>query len=108
MRHMLLQAQLMQKYGETPAKIIGWMHENLSGPQGDAEKAMDEYNDRLGREIGRVAKDKADMAYRAMQAIDKQQAKTLTKEQMGEGYAEGGLVYNDEEINNLADQLLGA
>jgi hypothetical protein len=32
----------------------------------------------------------------------------LTKEQMGEGYAEGGLVYNDEEINNLADQLLGA
>jgi hypothetical protein len=24
------------------------------------------------------------------------------------GYAEGGLVYNDEEINNLADQLLGA
>jgi len=108
MRHMLLQAQLMQKYGETPAKIIGWLHENLSGPQGDAEKAMDEYNDRLGREIGRVAKDKADMAYRAMQAIDKQQAKTLTKEQMGEGYAEGGLVYNDEEINNLADQLLGA
>jgi hypothetical protein len=108
MRHMLLQAQLMQKYGETPAKIIGWMHENLSGPQGDAEKAMDEYNDRLGREIGRVAKDKADMAYRAMQAIDKKQAKTLTKEQMGEGYAEGGLVYNDEEINNLADQLLGA
>jgi len=108
MRHMLLQAQLMQKYGETPAKIFGWMHENLSGPQGDAEQAMDEYNDRLGREIGRVATDKADMAYRALQAIEKQKAKTLTKEQMGEGYAEGGLVYNDEEINNLADQLLGA
>jgi hypothetical protein len=96
MRHMLLQAQLMQKYGETPAKVIGWLHENLSGPQGDAEKAMDVYNDRLGRDIGRVAKDKADMAYRALQAIEKNQAKTLTKEQMGEGYAEGGLVYNEE------------
>jgi len=92
MRHMLLQAQLMQKYGETPAKIIGWMHENLSGPQGDAEKAMDEYNDRLGREIGRVAKDKADMAYRAMQAIDKKQAKTLSLKEMAEGYAVGGPV----------------
>lgn len=107
MRHMLLQAQLMQKYGETPAKVIGWLHENLSGPQSDAEEAMDVYNDRLGREIGRVATDKADMAYRAMQAIEKQQARTLTKEQMGEGYARGGLVYNDEEINNLANQLLG-
>ncbi len=108
MRHMLLQAQLMQKYGETPAKVIGWLHENLSGPQGDAEQAMDEYNDRLGREIGRVATDKADMAYRAMQAIEKRKAKTLTEREMNEGYAEGGLVYNDEEINNLADQLLGA
>jgi hypothetical protein len=99
MRHMLLQAQLMQKYGETPAKIFGWMHENLSGPQGDAEKAMDEYNDQLGREIGRVATDKADMAYRALQAIEQQKAKTMTKEQMGQGYAEGGLVYNDSDVD---------
>lgn len=108
MRHMLLQAQLMQKYGETPAKVIGWLHENLSGPQAEAEEAMDVYNDQLGREIGRVATDKADMAYRALQAIEKQKAKTLTSEQMGAGYAEGGLVYNDEEINNLANQLFGA
>jgi hypothetical protein len=108
MRHILFQAELMRKYGETPAKIIGFMHENLSGPQGDAEKAMDEYNDRLGREIGRVATDRADLERRALEAIEKRQARTLSKEQMSQGYAEGGLVYNDDEINNLADQLLGA
>jgi hypothetical protein len=85
----------MRKYGETPAKIIGFMHENLSGPQGDAEKAMDEYNDRLGREIGRVAKNRTDLERLALEAIEKRQARILSKEQMSQGYAKGGLVYND-------------
>lgn len=106
MRHMLLQAQLAKR-SPLLAKTVGWAHENLSGPQGDAEKAMDEYNDELGRQIGLTAKDKADMVYQALQAIDKGRARTLTKEQMGEGYAEGGLVYNDAHIDSLADQLLG-
>ena len=107
MRHILLQAQLANR-SPFLAKAVGWAHENLSGPQGDAEKAMDKYNDELGRQIGITAKDKADMVWKAMQAIESGKAKTLTKEQMGEGYAQGGLVYNDEEINNLANQLFGA
>lgn len=107
MRHMLLQAQLAKR-SPLLAKTVGWAHENLSGPQGDAEEAMDMHNDELGRQIGLTAKDKADMVWQAMQAIESGKAKTLTKEQMGEGYAKGGLVYNDEEINNLANQLFGA
>ena len=106
MRHILLQAQLANR-SPMLAKAVGWAHENLSGPQGDAEKAMDEYNDRIGREIGLKAKDKADMVYQALQAVDSRRAKTLTKDQMEEGYAEGGLVYNDDEISKMADQLFG-
>ena len=106
MRHILLQAQLASR-SPWLAKAVGWAHENLSGPQGDAEQAMDEYNDVIGRQIGLTAKDKADMVYQALQAINSRKAKTLTKEQMGEGYAEGGLVYNDAHIDQLADQLFG-
>jgi hypothetical protein len=108
MRHMLLQAQLMQKYGETPAKIFGWMHENLSGPQGDAEQAMDEYNDILGRQIGAKARSEQEMIDMARQYISSKKAKSLKQDDSPDGYARGGLVYNSEEINNLADQLLGA
>ena len=106
MRHILLQAQLANR-SPWLAKAVGWAHENLSGPQGDAEQAMDEYNDVIGRQIGLTAKDKADMVYQALQAINSRKAKTLTKEQMSEGYAEGGLVYNDAHIDQLADQLFG-
>lgn len=92
MRHMLFQAQLVQKYGETPAKMVGWVHENLTGPQGESEKAMDDYNDEIGREIGKVATSKDDMISRALQAIEQGKAQTLTEEQMNEGYAKGGPV----------------
>jgi hypothetical protein len=108
MRHMLLQAQLMQKYGETPAKAIGWLHENISFGQPEREQAMDEYNDILGREIGAKAKSEKQMIDMARQYIDSKKAKSLAQDNAPDGYAQGGLVYNDEEINNLADQLLGA
>lgn len=108
MRHMLLQAQLLQKYGETPAKAIGWLHENISFGQPEREKTMDEYNDVLGREIGAKAKSEQEMIDMARQYIDSKKAKSIKQDNSPDGYAQGGLVYNDAEINNLADQLLGA
>ena len=108
MRHMLLQAQLMQKYGETPAKAIGWLHENISFGQPKREQAMDEYNDVLGREIGAKAKSEQEMIDMARQYIDSKKARSIKQDNSPDGYAQGGLVYNDAEINNLADQLLGA
>jgi hypothetical protein len=108
MRHMLLQAQLMQKYGETPAKVIGWLHENVSFGQPEREQAMDEYNDILGREIGAKARSEQEMIDMARQYISSKKAKSLKQDDSPDGYARGGLVYNSEEINNLADQLLGA
>ena len=107
MRHMLFQAQLMQKYGETPAKMISWAHENMSGPQGESEKEMDVYNDELGRAIGRDSKSKDDMISRALQSIKEGEAKTLTEEQANEGYAQGGSVrqYDPQAIEALVNQL---
>jgi hypothetical protein len=107
MRHLLLQAQLRQKYGELPAKAVGWGHEligTLSG-QADAEKAMDEYNDILGRQIGANAKDKADITWQAMQAIKSGKAHTIQHPEE-DNYAEGGLVhpeFNFDEINHYAE-----
>lgn len=92
MRHLLFQAEIAQKYGEGPAKAIGWVHENLSGPQSEAEKSMDVYNDELGREIGKTAKNRPDMVRRALQAIEDGHARTLSEEQMSQGYSAGGTV----------------
>lgn len=80
MRHMLLQAQIAKKLGRTPAEIASWIHETmLTGGQSDAEKAMDVANDARGMDIGLRAKDKADMAYQALQAIKSGEAKTIAK-----------------------------
>ena len=80
MRHMLLQAQIAKKYGRTPAEIASFIHENLlTGGQSDAEQAMDVANDARGMDIGLRAKDKADMAYQALQAIKSGEAKTIAK-----------------------------
>ena len=108
MRHLLLQAQLYKKYGELPAKTIGFLHEMLGGGQTDAEEAMDEYNDILGREIGKASKDRYDMVKRAMEAIESKKARVMTEAEKREsGYAKGGLVYNDDLINQLAEDLFG-
>lgn len=108
MRHLLLQAQLYKKYGELPAKTIGFLHEMLGGGQTDAEEAMDKYNDVLGREIGKASKDRYDMVKRAMEAIENEKARVMTEAEKREsGYAEGGLVYNDDLINQLAEDLFG-
>ena len=80
MRHMLLQAQIAKKLGRTPAEIASFIHENLlTGGQSDAEQAMDVANDARGIDIGLRAKDKADMAYQALQAIKSGEAKTIPK-----------------------------
>ena len=108
MRHLLLQAQLYKKYGELPAKTIGFLHEMLGGGQTDAEEAMDKYNDVLGREIGKASKDRYDMVKRAMEAIESKKARVMTEAEKREsGYAKGGLVYNDDLINQLAEDLFG-
>jgi hypothetical protein len=95
MRHMLLQAQLMQKYGETPAKAIGWLHENISFGQPEREKTMDEYNDVLGRQIGAKAKSEQEMIDMARQYIDTKKAKSIKQDNSPDGYAEGGEVNTD-------------
>jgi hypothetical protein len=97
MRHLLLQAQLQQKYGELPAKAVGWGHELVGTITGEspAEKEMDDYNDALGRKIGAEASDKADMAWRAMQAIKSGEAHTI-QHPKEDAYAHGGEVDYDK------------
>ena len=78
MRHMLLQAQITKKLGRTPAEIASYIHENwLTGGQSKAEEEMDKANDALGMDIGARSADKADMAWKALQAIEAGQAKTI-------------------------------
>lgn len=108
MRHLLFQAQLKEKYGETPAKVISWIHENMSGPQNAAEKAMDLHNDEIGRAIGgEEVKDKDALIRRVLQAIEQKEAKTLTEEEMTEGYADGGSIDIDELVNHYNKGIYG-
>lgn len=108
MRHLLLQAQLQQKWGDLGAYLIGAGHELFSGGQSDAEAEQDEYNDKLGRQIGRESKDRAEATYKALRAVQTGKARVLTKKQREENrYAEGGLVYDESRIDELANQLLG-
>ena len=77
MRHLLLQAQLTQKYGEFPAKAISYAHEYLAPGQPKAERAMDLSNDVLGRQIGNQAKSQADIIKMSQDAIANNKAMTL-------------------------------
>jgi hypothetical protein len=97
MRHILLQAQLRQKYGELPAKAVGWGHELVGTIMGEtpSEKTMDDFNDALGRKIGSTAKDKADMTWQAMQAIKSGEAHTI-QHPKEDAYAHGGEVDYDK------------
>lgn len=85
MRHLLFQAQLAQKYGETPAKAISFLHEYTSPGQPEAERLMDFYNDELGRQIAREAKSDKDLVTLAEKYVKTGRAKVLPKEQRG-GY----------------------
>lgn len=85
MRHLLFQSKLTRKYGETPAKIISYLHEYTSPGQPSAEREMDLINDELGREIGRSAKSEQELIEMARRYIESGKAKTLPKEQRG-GY----------------------
>jgi hypothetical protein len=90
---MLLQAQIAKKYGRTPAEIASYIHENwLTGGQSDEEQAMDVANDARGMDIGLRSKDKADMAYQALQAIKSGQAKTIAKPKKLKKFEDGGEV----------------
>jgi len=92
MRHLLLQAQLTQKHGEKTAKAISWAHENILDGQSSVEREMDTFNDELGREIGKKAKNKNEMTRMALEAIKKNKIKTLSEEQISETYDIGGVV----------------
>jgi hypothetical protein len=101
MRHMLLQAQIAKKYGRTPAEIASYIHENwLTGGQSDEEQAMDVANDARGMDIGLRSKDKADMAYQALQAIKSGQAKTIAKPKKPKKFEDGGDV-SSENVRTL-------
>jgi hypothetical protein len=80
MRHMLLQAQIQKKLGNTPAEIASYIHENwLTGGQSKEEEEMDVANDALGRDIGARSTDKADLTWKALQAVMSGKAKTIAK-----------------------------
>ena len=99
MRHLLLQAQIQKKYGDTAAELAGWIHENvLTGGQSDEEKAMDVANDALGRRIGARSADKADMAYKALQAIKSGEAKTILKGTKPKKFDKGGEVKEEPSV----------
>jgi hypothetical protein len=91
MRHLLLQAMLTKKYGPTAASVIGGIHEFTSIGQPKAEKEMDMFNDRLGREIGEAALDDNEMVRMAKEYVDTGKAKVL-EEGYGANYAKGGPV----------------
>lgn len=85
MRHLLFQAQLAQKYGDTPAQMVSYLHEYTSPGQPSAEREMDLYNDILGREIAKKAKSEKELVELARRYVQSGRAKTLPKEQRG-GY----------------------
>lgn len=78
MRHILFQGQLMRKYGETPAKTISYVHEYTSPGQAAEARAMDLYNDEIGRELGRVAKSDEELIDLAAKYVRSGKAKTLS------------------------------
>lgn len=81
MRHMLFQAMLTQKLGETPANVISRLYEYTSPGQTAAEREMDFLNDALGRQIGKQTADEKRMAELALKYIDSGQARVLPKNQ---------------------------
>lgn len=85
MRHLLFQAQLARKYGETPAKIISNVHEYTTLGQPESQREMDLYNDVLGREIAAKAMSDEDLVRLAEKYVKSGRAKVLPKEQRG-GY----------------------
>ena len=98
MRHLLLQAQLQQKYGEIPARMIGAAHEWLSGGQTESEAKQDEINNAIGIQIGKESKDLADATYRAWRAVEEGRVNVPTlKERQENNYAEGGEVDLDQQ-----------
>jgi len=106
MRHLLLQAQLTQKHGEKTAKAISWAHENILDGQNSVEREMDTFNDELGREIGKKAKNKNEMTRMALEAIKKNKIKTLSEEQISETYDMGGVV-NTYDTQLTPEELKG-
>ena len=86
MRHLLFSSQLAQKYGETPAKIVSYLHEYTSPTQSEAQREMDLANDALGREIARSAKDDKQLIKLARKYVESGRAKMLPKDQRNSGY----------------------
>jgi hypothetical protein len=93
MRHMMYQADLSRRMSPKMAELISRMYEStiLAPGQPSAEKQMDLYNDALGREIGKQAKDEQDVVRLAREYVEKNKAQILPKEERT-GYKRGGSV----------------
>ena len=80
-RHILWQAMLANKYGETAANALGNMHENPYIPvvggmgQPDDQRQMDLYNNKIGVEIGLKAKSMQEMMDEAKKVVEENRAK---------------------------------
>jgi len=90
LRHIVWQAMMAKKYGNTLANAAGQYHELGLGKrfkaadpnQSDAEKEQDLYNNTIGREIAAKATSIEDIYRLAKEAVEKGQAKYLTPEEM--------------------------
>lgn len=101
MRHLLLQAGLVDKYGEVPAGLIGWLHEMSSPGQPDAEYDMDAHNDGLGRQLGGLGLTKEELVKRAKALVDSGAATTIPQGE--DGYKDGGGVDTDKANFRLSE-----
>lgn len=82
-RHMTLMREIGKKYGETPARMIGWAHEYIGGPmqyfssgepQSSRDREMDIHNNALGLELSRKARDDAHFNELVRDALKNRQA----------------------------------
>jgi hypothetical protein len=109
LRHILGAAMLAKRQGQSYADTITGLHENPYLPfiggigQHPADKAMDEYNNRLGMELGSSALDYNDLVTKARQYVDIGKAKQVGKRESLP--TQPSRDYVDEAINGGVDLI---
>jgi hypothetical protein len=89
-RHAYASAKVADLYGPTASDILGWLHEATSFGQDRRSVDMDDYNNRVGRDMRGM--DDASLREAIIGAINEGGLKTLPKGIDAQGYAGGGLV----------------
>ena len=100
-------ADIARDMGKT-YQYVDYFFSPFTGPKSDA--VGDYYENMAGVEAGIKERGRraSDAEIQRRSAEYGRRTSRMLPQHVEENYAEGGLVYNDEEINNLANQLLGA